>query len=160
MTESELKRSVVSIFGGPLLKLGFKGPEVYRNESFSFEIAYVNKGVGLSLEVNMLDRAMSVFVFNAETTEGFPHEYRDSYGKIQKRYLNEILQTLGLVNRKQLHDQIQLQRKLAIHFEQNAEAICNEVTTMLINWVSYLIEHQDFLFGMTKIEGAPSNFYK
>jgi hypothetical protein len=159
MNEKDLKVLVETTTGVILASLGFRGPAEHQQVETAFELAYVNGDFGVSVEVNTLDRCVATFIYDATVPERFRPAYRDVYGKIQKRYLTEILATLGLITRKSLQERNQKLRKLASNFDENAKALCDEEAHLLKQWVPHLIPLKDSLFGMTTIDGAPANFY-
>jgi hypothetical protein len=159
MTEKELKPLVEATAGVVLASLGFQGPAEHQQVQTAFELAYVKGDFGVSVEVNTLDRCVATFIYDASGPEGFRPAYRDVYGKIQKRYLTEVLVTLGLITRKSLQERNHKLRKLASSFDENAKVLCDEEARLLKQWVPHLIPLKDSLFGMTTIDGAPANFY-
>ena len=159
MNEQELKELIRSTIGVVLTSLNFQGPVEHSNVVSAFELAYVNGDFGVSIEMNTLDHYIATFIYEASVEERFRPAYRDTNGKIQKRYLTEILVTLGLIDRKKLQERNQKLRKLASNFEKNAKVLCDEEANLLKQWVPRLVLVKDSLFGMSKIEGAPANFY-
>lgn len=159
MTDQDLKELVSTTVGKVLASFGFQGPDEHQNTPTAFELAYVNGDFGVSVEINTLDRLVASFIYDASVEERFRPTYRDAQGRIQKRYLTEILVTLGLLERKALQERNQKLRKLAASFENNAKVLCEEEAALLKQWLPHLTPLEGSLFGMTKIEGAPANYY-
>jgi hypothetical protein len=159
MDKKELKAIVESTTGAVLASMGFQEPVEHHQTETAFELAYVDGDFGVSVEVNTLERYIVTFMYDASVPERFRPAYRDVYGKIQKRYLTEILLTLGLISRKNLEDRNRKLRKLAYTFDEDAKVLCNEEARLLKQWAPHLIPLKESLFGMTTIDGAPANFY-
>lgn len=141
------------------MQLGFVGPRYRENTVGFFELYYEHPRVGVSVEVNFVDRAIVLFLYNTGIKSELSRTYRDGRGLIQKRYLNEVLLNLHLINTKELQNHNKDLRKLALEFENNFEVLANDAAMRLQKWLPCILQDQVALFGMEKIHGAPANYY-
>src|SRR5262245_54906030 len=135
----EISALVEMTAGKVLVPLGFEGPAQHRNTPTAWELAYVDGDFGVSVEVNILDHYVATFIYDAAVGERFRQGYRDDSGRIRKRYLTEILVTVGLLDRKSVQERNRRIQMLRPEFELNAKVLCDEEANLIERWVPELL---------------------